>query len=70
MQQKKARKHKKETQPIGYDVQGYWIKEKKKVKVNGVEKEVTMIKDLVISPNKPLSEDQRIVNDSWGFITK
>ena len=70
MRQNESRKRKKDTQLIGYVVQGYWIKEKKKVKVNGVEREVTVIKDLVISPDKPLSEDQSIGNDSWGFITK
>ena len=70
MQQKESMKRKKETQPVGYAVKGYWIKEKKNIKVNGVEKEVTMIKDLVISPDEPLSEDQCVVNDSWGFITK
>ena len=70
MQQKEAKKHKRNTQPIGYAFQGYWIKEKKKVKVNGVEKEVTVIKDLVISPDKLISKDQCIINDSWGFITK
>ena len=70
MQQKESRKCKRETQSIGYVVEGYWIKEKKKVKVNGVEKEVTVIKDLVISSDKRLSKDQCIVNDSWGFINK
>ena len=69
MKQKKVRKHKRETQQIGFVVQGYWIKERKKVKVNGVEKEVTVIKSLVTSPDKPLPENQRIVNDSWGFVT-
>ena len=34
MQQKEASKNKRKTQQIGFDVQGYWIKEKKKVKVN------------------------------------
>ena len=48
-------KHKKETHLVGYVVKGYWIKEKNKIKVNGVEKEVTMIKDLVFSPDEPLS---------------
>ena len=70
MQQKEARKCKREIQPIGFVVQGYWIKEKKKVKVNGVEKEVTVIKDLVISPDEPLPEDQSVAKDSWGFISK
>ena len=54
MQQKEARKRKRETQSIGYVVQGYQIKEKKKVKVNGVEKEVTVVKSLVTSPDKLL----------------
>ena len=70
MQQKESRKCKRETNPICYVVKGYWIKEKTKVKVNGVEKEVTVIKDLVISPDNPLLEDQSVGNDSWGFITK
>ena len=70
MQQKQAMKHKRETQQIGFVVQGYQIKEKKKVKVNGVEKEVTVVKSLVTSPDKRLLEDQCIANDSWGFITK
>ena len=70
MQQKEARKRKRETKPIGFVVQGYQIKEKKKVKVNGVEKEVTMVKSLVTSPNNIIPKDQCIANDSWGFITK
>ena len=70
MQQKESRKHKKEIQLDGYTITGYWIKEKKKIKVNGVEKEVTMIKDLVISPNEPLSEDQSVAKDNWGLISK
>ena len=70
MQQKEARKRKRETHPIGFVVQGYWIKEKKKVKVNGVEKEVTVVKSLVTSPDKLLPEDQCIANDSRGFIPK
>lgn len=40
---------KKETQLVGYVVKDYWNKEKRKIKVNGLEKHVTMIKDLVIS---------------------
>ena len=70
MQQKDARNLKRETQPIGFAVQGYWIKEKKKVKVNGVEKEVTVIKDLVISPDESPPKVESIVNNNWGFITK
>ena len=69
MQQKEVRKCKRETQQIGFLVQGYWIKEKKKVEVNGVEKEVTMVKSLVTSRDKLLPEGQYITNDSWGFIT-
>ena len=68
MQQKESRKRNKKTQPVGYVVKGYWIKEKKKVKVNGVEKEVTMIKDLVIYPDESSPKDHSIVTDSWGFI--
>ena len=49
MQQKKVRKRKRKTQQIGFVVQGYWIKEKKEVKVNGVEKEVIVVKSLVTS---------------------
>ena len=64
MHQKEDMKCKRETQPIGYAIKGYWIKEKKKVKVNGVEKKVIVIKYLVISLVKPLSEDQRIAKDS------
>ena len=70
MQQKEARKHNRETQPIGFVVQGYWIKEKKKVKVNRVEKEVTLVKSLVTSPDKRLPEDQCIANDNWDFVIK
>ena len=55
-----SRKHKKETQAVGYVVKGYWIKEKKKIKVNGVEKEITVVKDFVFSPDEPLSEDRSI----------
>ena len=47
IQQKEPKKRKREAQEIGYAVKGYWIKEKKRVKVDGVEKEVTVIKDLV-----------------------
>ena len=57
MQQKESKKHKKETQPVGYVVKGYWIKEKKKIKVNGVEKEMVVTKDLVISPNESSPKD-------------
>ena len=42
---------------VGYAVKGYWIKEKKKVKVDGVEKEVIVIKYLVFSPDVSLLED-------------
>lgn len=70
MQEKEARKCKRETQQIGFVVKGYSIKEEKKVKVNGVEKEVTVVKSLVTSPDKLLLEDQCIANDSWGFVTK
>lgn len=51
MRQKEARKCKRKTQQIGFVVQGDWIKENKKVKVCGVEKEVTIVKSLVTSPN-------------------
>ena len=44
------------------------MKEKKKIKVNGVEKEITVVKDLVFSPNEPLSEDHSITKDTWGII--
>ena len=64
MQQKEARKCKRKTKPTGFVVQGYWIKEKKKVKVNGVEKEVTVVKILVTSPDNSLPEDQCIANES------
>ena len=70
MQQKEARKCKREKQPIGFAVQGYLIKEKKKVKVNRVEKEVIVVKRLVTSPDKLLPKDQCITNHSWGFVTK
>ena len=69
MQQKQTKKSKRETQLIGYVVQGYQIKEKKKVKVNWLEKEVTVIKDLVISSDES-PKNQSIVNNSWDFITK
>lgn len=36
IQQKEPGKRKREAQEVGYAVKGYWIKEKKKVKVNGV----------------------------------
>ena len=64
MQQKESRKRKKETQAVGYVVKGYWIKERKKIKVNGVEKEITVVKDLVFSPNEPLLENQSIAKDT------
>ena len=38
MQQKELGKRKRETQVVGYAVKGYWIKERKKIKVNGVGK--------------------------------
>ena len=63
MQQKEVKKRKREAQQIGFVVQGYWIKEKKKVKVNGVEKEVIVVKILVTSTNKLLPEDQCIVKN-------
>ena len=50
MQQKKAWKCKRKTHQIGFVVQCFWIKERKKVKVDGVEKEVTVVKSLVTSP--------------------
>ena len=34
------------------------------MKVNGVKKEVTIIKDLVFSPNVSLSEDQNATKDT------
>ena len=70
MKQKKATKCKRKTRKIGFVVQGYQIKERKKVKMNGLEKEVTMVKSLVTSPDKPVREDQCIANDNWGFVTK
>jgi hypothetical protein len=69
MQQKKARKRKRKTQQTGFVVQGFWIKERNKVKVNGVEREVSVVESLVTSPDKPLLENQCIVNDNWGFVT-
>ena len=68
MQQKDLGKRKRETQEVGYAVKGYWIKEKKKIKVNGVEKEITVVKDLVYSPDEPLLEDHSITKDTWGII--
>ena len=68
IQQKDPRKRKREAQEVGYVVKGYSIKEKKKVKVNGVEKEVTVIKDLVFSPDVSLSENRNATKDTWGFI--
>ena len=38
------------------------------MKVDGVEKEVTVIKDLVFSPDVFLLEDSDDVKDTWGFI--
>ena len=38
MQHKDSMKSKRETQEVVYVVNGYWIKEKKNIKVNGVEK--------------------------------
>ena len=38
IQQKEPGKRKRETQEFGYPIKGYWIKEKKRVKVDGVEK--------------------------------
>ena len=70
MQHKELKKCKRETQAIGYAVQGYWIKERKKIKVNRVEKEIIVVKDLVFSPDEPLLEDQGITKDTWGFIRK
>ena len=64
LQQKEPGKHKREAQEIGYAVKGYWIKEKKRVKVDGVEKEVTVIKDLVFSPDVSLPEDSDVVKDT------
>jgi hypothetical protein len=52
---------------VDYAVKGYWIKEKKKIKINGVEKEIIVVKDLVFSPDEPLLEDQSITKDTWGF---
>ena len=70
MQQKESKKIKRETQTVGYVVKGYWIKERKKIKISGVEKEVTVVKDLVLSPDEPLLDDQSITKDNWGFIRK
>ena len=53
-----------ETQAVGYVVKGYGIKERNKIKVNGVEKEIFVVKDLVFSPDEPLSEDQSITKDT------
>ena len=68
IQQKEPGNRKREAQEIGYTFKGYWIKEKKRVKVDGVEKEVTVIKDLVFSPDVSLLEDSDDVKDTWGFI--
>jgi len=70
MQKKKAMKCNRKTQQIGFSLQGYWIKEREKVKVNVVEKEVTVVKSLITCLDKPLPENQCIVNDNWGFLTK
>ena len=70
MQKKESKKRKRETQAVGYAVKGYWIMERKKIKVNGVEKEITVVKDLVFSPDEPLSEDQSFTKDTWGFVRK
>ena len=64
IQQKEPGKWKTEAQEVGYAVKGYWIKEKKKVKVDGVEKEVTVIKDLVFSLVVSLLEDQDAAKDT------
>lgn len=68
IQQKEPRKRKGEAQEIGYAVKGYWIKEKKRVKDDGVEKEVTVIKDSVFSTDVSLPKDSDVVKDIWGFI--
>ena len=57
IQQKEPGKWKREAQEVGYAVKAYWIKEKKKVKLNAVEKEVIVIKDLVFSLDVSLLED-------------
>ena len=67
IQQKHPGKHKREAQEVVYATKGYWIKEKKKVKINGVEKEVTVIKDSVFSPDVSLLEDQDVAKDTWCF---
>ena len=38
------------------------------MKVDGVEKEVTMIKDLVLSLGVSLLEDQDAAKDTRGFV--
>ena len=68
MQPQESRKRKRETQVVGYAIKGYWIKEKKKIKVNRLEKEITVVKELVFSVDEPLSEDQSITKDTWGFV--
>ena len=69
MQQKTFGKSKKETQSIGTAVQGYWIKERKRIKVEGIGREVIVVKSLVTSPNNLLPNKPCIVNNSWGFVT-
>ena len=44
------------------------MKEKKKIKVNRVGKEIVVVKDLVFSPNDLLSKDQSIAKDTWCFV--
>ena len=70
MQQKESKKREKETQAVGYVVKGCWIKDMKNIKVNGVEKEINMVNDLVFSLDEPLSEEQNIRKDTWGFVRK
>lgn len=69
MQRKTLGKRKKETQSICVVVQGYWIKERKRIKVKAIEREVTVVKSLVTSPNNLLPNKQCVVNNSWGFVT-
>ena len=68
MQQKDPGKRKRETQAIGYAIKGYW--KEKNIRVNGVEKEITVVKDLVFSCDEPLLEDQSITKETWGFVKK
>ena len=67
-QKKDPGKCEREAQEVGYAVKEYWIKQKKKVKVNGVEKEIAMIKYLGFFPDDPLSEDHNTTKDTWGFV--